>query len=91
VVSDVASILAGLYQTRVSQYGASAAQLGTVFVSVPGNNPSTTYTTANVENLITSAIEGGALPEPWGLQGIRYIATVAGNSRSDNLLSLPEC
>jgi hypothetical protein len=63
-VNDVASILAGPYQMRVSQYGASSAQLGTVFVSVPGNNPPTNYTTANVQNLITSAIEGGALPEP---------------------------
>jgi len=64
VVSDAASILAGPYQTRISQYGASSAQLGTVFISVPGNNPPTNYTTGNVGNLITTAIEGGALPEP---------------------------
>ena len=64
VVNDVASILSGPYQLRVSQYGASSARLGTVFISVPGNNPPTNYTTANVQSLITSAIEGGALPEP---------------------------
>jgi hypothetical protein len=28
---------------------------------------------------------------PWGLQGIRYIATVPDNTKTDNLLSLPEC
>src|SRR5215831_289422 len=64
VVSDAANILAGPYQTRVSQYGATAAHLGSVFVSVPGNNPPTNFSTGDVANLITSAIEGGALPEP---------------------------
>ena len=64
IVNDAASILAGPYQMRVSQYGATPATLGTVFVSVPGNNPPTNYQTSNVQNLITSAIEGGALPEP---------------------------
>ncbi len=64
VVSDAASILSGPYQTRISQYGASPARLGSIFVSVPGNNPPANYTTADVSNLITNAIEGGALPEP---------------------------
>jgi hypothetical protein len=64
VVSDAANILAGPYQQRVSQYGATPARLGTVFVSVPGNNPPTNYQTSHVANLITSSIEGGALPEP---------------------------
>jgi len=64
VVNDAANILAGPYQTSISQYGASAARLGTVFISVPGNNPPTNFNTGDVGNLITSAIEGGALPEP---------------------------
>ncbi|MGZ6790526.1 MAG: DUF3892 domain-containing protein [Mycobacteriaceae bacterium] len=64
VVNDAASILAGPYQLSVSQYGATPARLGTVFVSVPGNNPPTNYQTSDVANLITGAIEGGALPEP---------------------------
>jgi hypothetical protein len=64
VVNDVANILAGPYQTSISQYGASAARLGTIFISIPGNNPPTNYNTSNVGSLITSAIEGGALPEP---------------------------
>jgi hypothetical protein len=67
VVNDAASILAGPYQRRVAQYGATPARLGTIFVSVPGFNPPTSptaFTTANVAKLITDAIEGGALPEP---------------------------
>ncbi len=64
VVNDAANILAGPYQLRVSQYGATPARLGTVFVSVPGNNPPTNYKTSDVANLITASIEGGALPEP---------------------------
>jgi len=64
VVNDAANILAGPYQLRVSQYGATLARLGTVFVSVPGNNPPTNYKTSDVANLITASIEGGALPEP---------------------------
>ena len=64
VVSDAAAIMAGPYQLRVSQYGATAAHLGTVFVSVPGNNPPTNYKTSDVATLITNSIEGGALPEP---------------------------
>lgn len=64
VVSDCASILAGPYQVRVAQYGATAARLGTVFVSVPGFNPRTNFQTSDVAKLVTDAIEGGALPEP---------------------------
>jgi hypothetical protein len=64
VVTDAARILAGPYQLRVSQYGATPARLGSVFVSVPGNNPPTNYQTSDVANLITASIEGGALPEP---------------------------
>ena len=65
VVSDAASILAGPYQVRVAQYGATAARLGSVFVSVPGfNPPAPSFTTPDVAKLITDAIEGGALPEP---------------------------
>ncbi len=64
VVNDAASILAGPYQTRISQYGATPARLGGIFVSVPGNNPPTNYQTSDVQNLITNAIGGGALPEP---------------------------
>jgi hypothetical protein len=64
VVSDAASILAGPYQVRIAQYGATAARLGTIFVSVPGFNPPTNYTNGDVANLVTDAIEGGALPEP---------------------------
>jgi hypothetical protein len=64
VVSDCASILAGPYQVRVAQYGATAARLGTVFVSVPGFNPRTNFQTSDVARLVTDAIEGGALPEP---------------------------
>ncbi len=64
VVNDAASILAGVYQTRVSQYGATPAKLGSIFVSFPGNNPPTNFQTSDVQNLITGAIEGGALPEP---------------------------
>jgi hypothetical protein len=65
VVSDAASILAGPYQVRVAQYGATAARLGTVFVSVPGfNPPKPSFQTSDVAKLITDAIEGGALPEP---------------------------
>jgi hypothetical protein len=64
VVNDAASILSGPYQTRISQYGATPARLGGIFVSVPGNNPPTNYQTSDVQNLITNAIGGGALPEP---------------------------
>ena len=64
IVSDCAGILSGPYQMRVSQYGATAAQLGSIFISVPGNNPPVNFTTNDVQNLITNAIEGGALPEP---------------------------
>lgn len=64
VVADAASILAGPYQVRIGQYGATAARLGTVFVSVPGFNPPTNFQTSDVARLVTDAIEGGALPEP---------------------------
>lgn len=64
VVSDAASILAGPYQVRVAQYGATAARLGTVFVSVPGFNPPRNFQTSDVQRLVTDAIDGGALPEP---------------------------
>jgi hypothetical protein len=64
VVSDAASILAGPYQVRVAQYGATAARLGTVFVSVPGFNPPTNFQTSDVQQLVIDAIDGGALPEP---------------------------
>ncbi|GLH72695.1 hypothetical protein GETHLI_11970 [Geothrix limicola] len=64
VVNDAASILAGPYQLRISQYGATPARLGGIFVSVPGNNPPTHFQTSDVQDLITSAIAGGALPEP---------------------------
>jgi hypothetical protein len=64
VVSDAASILSGPYQMRISQYGSTVAVLGGVFISVPGNNPPTNYSTNKVQNLILNAIEGGALPEP---------------------------
>src|SRR5437764_693136 len=64
VVGDCASILAGPYQVRVAQYGATAARLGTVFVSVPAFNPRTNFQTSDVAKLVTDAIEGGALPEP---------------------------
>lgn len=64
VVSDAAAIMAGPYQLRVSQYGATAARMGTVFVSVPGNNPPSSYQTSDVSSLITDSIESGALPEP---------------------------
>jgi len=64
VVNDAASILSGTYQLRISQYGATPARLGGIFVSVPGNNPPTSYQTPDVQKLITDAIGGGALPEP---------------------------
>lgn len=64
VVSDAASVLAGPYQVRVAQYGATAARLGTVFVSVPGFNPPASFQTSDVQRLVTDAIDGGALPEP---------------------------
>jgi hypothetical protein len=64
VVSDAAGILAGPYQARISQYGATPARLGTIFVSVPGFNPPTNFQTSDVASLVTNAIEGGALPEP---------------------------
>jgi hypothetical protein len=64
VVSDVASILAGGYQARIVQYGATGAALGNVFVSIPGNNPPTNYTKDDVAKFITGAISSGALPEP---------------------------
>lgn len=64
VVADAASILAGPYQVRVAQYGATAARLGTVFVSVPGFNPPRNFQTSDVQRLVTDAIDGGALPEP---------------------------
>jgi hypothetical protein len=64
VVNDAANILAGPYQLRVAQYGATAARLGSVFISVPGNNPPTNYQTSDVATLITDNIEAGALPEP---------------------------
>ena len=64
VVNDAASILAGPYQRRVVQYGATPARLGTIFVSVPGFNPPSTFKTSDVSKLITDAIDGGALPEP---------------------------
>jgi hypothetical protein len=64
IVNDAASILSGPYQIRISQYGATPATLGGIFVSVPGNNPPTNFQTSDVQSLITSAIEGGALPEP---------------------------
>lgn len=64
VVNDAASILSGPFQLRLSQYGATPARLGGIFVSVPGNNPPVNYQTSDVQKLITNAIEGGALPEP---------------------------
>lgn len=64
IVGDCASIMAGPYQLRVSQYGATSAQMGGIFISTPGNNPPVNFTTNDVANLITNAIEGGALPEP---------------------------
>jgi hypothetical protein len=62
VANDVASILAGPYQSALDQYGVTAAHFGAAYLDT--SNPPNPFNTGNVQNKITDLIENGTLPEP---------------------------